>query len=104
MLLARRAIPSVAAAAGLGLGTAYAVEPTARDDELPRQWDRDANAAYWRARPLAAASRAIEVAATLAPVAARIAADRAFVAADEPAAERAARQPPRATCWLEAWT
>ncbi len=84
MLLARRALPSVAAAAGLGLGTAYAVEDTARDDELPRQWDSSANAAYWRARPLATASRAIEVAATLAPVAARIAADRAIVAADEP--------------------
>ena len=84
MLIARRALPSVAAAAGLGFGTAYAVGPTARDDELPRQWDREAVAAYWKARPLAAASRALEVAATLAPVAARIAADRAFVAADEP--------------------
>ena len=97
MLLARRAIPGVAAATGLGLGTAYAIGPTARDDELPRQWDRSANAAYWRARPLASASRALEVAATLAPVAARIAADRTFVAADEPAAERAARQRLRAT-------
>jgi aarF domain-containing kinase len=94
MLLARRALPGVAAAAGL---TAYAIEPAARDDELPRQWDSSANAAYWRARPLAAASRAIEVAATLAPVAARIAADRAFVGPDEPAGERAARQRLRAT-------
>ena len=97
MLLARRAIPGVAAAAGLGLGTGYAVVPTARDDELPRQWDREAVSRYWRARPLASASRALEVAATLAPVAARIAADRAFVAADEPAGERAARQRLRAT-------
>ena len=88
----RRAIPAAATAVGVGLGTAYAVEPTARDDELPRQWDREAVSRYWSARPLASAARAIEVAATLAPVAARIAADRAFVAADEPAVERAARQ------------
>ena len=93
----RRAITAAATAVGVGLGTAYAVEPAARDDELPRRWDREAVASYWRARPLAAASRALEVAATLAPVAARIAADRAFVAADEPAAERAARQRLRAT-------
>ena len=93
----RRAIPAAATAVGVGLGTAYAVEPAARDDELPRRWDREAVAAYWRQRPLASASRAIEVAATLAPVAARIAADRAFVGPDEPAGERAARQRLRAT-------
>lgn len=97
MLLARRAIPAVTAAAGLGLGTAYAVEPTARDEELPRQWDREAVASYWRTRPLAASSRALEIASTLTLLAARLAADRAFVGPDEPAAEKAARQRFRAT-------